>query len=73
MNGLFFYFLDNLNLIDFGILIDFLDLVVKKYWLKMLEFVFMIVDFFDIFVGGIYVGLIVFSCDVEIFLYFNIL
>lgn len=64
---------DNSNPIDLGILIDSSDSVAKKYLPKMLEFVSTIVDSFDISAGGTHVGLIVFSRDAEIPLYFNTL
>lgn len=60
-------------LLDFGIMIDVFELVINENWLFMLEFVLVVVDFFDIFIRGIYIGFIVFSCDVVIMLYFNIL
>lgn len=73
LKGLSSHLSDNSNPIDLGILIDSSDSVAKKYWPKMLEFVSTIVDSFDISAGGTHVGLIVFSRDAEIPLYFNTL
>lgn len=54
-------------------MIDASDSVTKKNWPIMLEFVSSVVNSFDIFARGTHIGLIVFSRDAEIPLYFNTL
>lgn len=54
-------------------MIDASDSVTKKNWPIMLEFVSSVVNSFDISARGTHIGLIVFSRDAEIPLYFNTL
>ena len=54
-------------------MIDASDSVTNENWPIMLEFVSSVVDSFDISAGGTHIGLIVFSRDAEIPLYFNTL
>lgn len=66
-------FADHETPIDLGILIDGSDSVTKKNWPNMLEFVSSVVESFDISPSGTHIGLIVFSRDAEVPLYFNTL
>ena len=54
-------------------MIDASDSVTNENWPIMLEFVSSVVDSFDISARGTHIGLIVFSRDAQISLYFNTL
>ena len=54
-------------------MIDGSESVTKENWPFMLEFVSSVLDSFDISVRGTHIGLIVFSRDAAILLYFNTL
>lgn len=54
-------------------MIDASESVTNENWPIMLEFVSSVVDSFDISTRGTHIGLIVFSRDAEIQLYFNTL
>ena len=59
--------------IDLGILIDASDPSVATNWTSLLNFVSSIVASFDISSSGTHVGLIVFSRNADVQLYFNTL
>lgn len=67
------HFADHETPIDLGILIDASDTVEKQNWPSMLEFVSSVVDSFDISPSGTHIGLIIFSREAEVALYFNTL
>lgn len=70
---IFLHFTDHETPIDLGILIDASDSVTKYNWPSMLEFASTVVESFDISPIGTHIGLIVFSEDAEVVLYFNTL
>lgn len=59
--------------LDLGIMIDASESVTNENWPFMLEFVSAVVHSFDISARGTHIGLIVFSRDAAITLYFNTL
>lgn len=59
--------------IDLGILIDASDASVATNWTRLLSFVSSTVASFDISSSGTHVGLIVFSRNADVQLYFNTL